>query len=61
MNAGAVIGVLVLLGTLFFCMLGLLILLVILFAIIIPVQVASPLLVVRAVFKEDVTFKVGVF
>ena len=61
MNAGAVIGVLVLLGTLFFCMLGLLILLVILFTIIIPVQAASPLLAVRAVFKEDVPFKVGVF
>ena len=41
MNAGAVIGVLILLGTLFFCMPGLLILLVILFAIIIPVQAAS--------------------
>ena len=61
MNAGAVIGVLILLGTLFFCMPGLLILLVILFAIIIPVQAVSLLLAVRAVFKEDVTFKSAYF
>jgi hypothetical protein len=61
MNAGAVIGVLILLGTLFFCMLGLLILLVILFAIIIPVPAASLLLAVRSVFKEDVTFKSAYF
>ena len=40
---------------------GLLLLLVILFTIIIPVQAASLLLAVRAVFKEDVTFKVGAF
>ncbi len=36
---------------------GLLLSLVILFTIIIPVQAASLLLAVRAVFKEDVTFK----
>ena len=52
MNAGAVIGVLILLGVFLFCMPGLLVLLVILFAIIIPV---------RAVFKEDVTFKSAYF
>ena len=61
MNAGAVIGVLILLGTLFFLYAGLLILLVILFAIIIPVQAVSLLLAVRAVFKEDVTFKSAYF
>ena len=61
MNAGAVIGVLILLGTLFFCMPGLLILLLILFAIIIPVPAASLLLAVRSVFKEDVTFKSAYF
>jgi len=61
MNAGAVIGVLILLGVFLFCMPGLLVLLVILFAIIIPVQAASLLLAVRAVFKEDVTFKSAYF
>jgi hypothetical protein len=52
MNAGAVIGVLILLGVFLFCMPGLLVLPVILFAFIIPVQ---------AVFKEDVTFKSAYF
>ena len=61
MNAGTVIGVLILLGVFLFCMPGLLVLLVILFAIIIPVQAASLLLAVRAVFKEDVTFKSAYF
>ena len=61
MDAGAVIGVLILLGVFLFCMPGLLVLLVILFAIIIPVQAASLLLAVRAVFKEDVTFKSAYF
>lgn len=61
MNAGVIIGVLFLLGVFLFCMPVLPILLVILFAIIIPVQVASLLLAVRAVFKGDVTFIVGVF
>ena len=44
MNAGAVIGVLILLGVFLFCIPELLVLLVILFAIIIPVQAASLLL-----------------
>jgi len=48
-------------GVFLFCMPGLLVLLVILFAIIIPVQAASLLLAVRAVFKEDVTFKSAYF
>ena len=42
MNAGGVIGVLILLGVFLFCMPGLLVLLVILFAIIIPVQAGQP-------------------